>query len=712
MMGSAPISNRPTKFVGALFFFAAILILGIVLRSHLDLAAIVGQVDSARSWIAAHPDLSVVAFALTYVVVTGLSLPGATAMTLIGGSLFGLWLGTLIVSFASIIGATVAMLVARYLLRQSVERRFPEIAARIDRGIAAEGARYLFALRLVPIFPFFLVNLAMGLTRMPVITFAWVSQLGALPATLVYVNAGQQLVSIEQPGDILSARIILAFVALAAVPFVAKGAMSMWSDRAALRRWQRPQQFDYNLVVIGAGSAGLVSAYIAATARARVALIEQGEMGGDCLNTGCVPSKALIRSAKLAKEGRHPEKLGLSGQLQPNFAAIMARIHRVVARVAPHDSADRYRGLGVDVIKGRATVVDPWTVEVDGRRLTSRRLVIATGAEPVMPPVPGLAEAEPLTSETLWGLTEPPARLLIVGGGAIGCELAQSFARLGSRTTLVEAMPRLLVREDEEIGEAMRFLLEIDGVSVITNVGVEAFRLTDQGRVAQLADGREVGFDHVIVAVGRTPRTKGFGLEELGLLDDGRLVVNDRLRTRLPSIYAAGDVLGQLQFTHAAGHYAWFAAMNALFGTFKSWRVQTNVFPMAIYTDPEIARVGLSETEAGERGIAYEVTRYDLAELDRAIADGANEGFIKVLTPPGKDRILGVTIVGARAGDMLGEFTLAMRHRLGLDAILRTIHPYPGWMEAAKATAGEWRRSHAPAWALSLSGRFLQWMRG
>lgn len=711
-MASAPTSNRPTKLVGALIFFAASTTLAFVLRSHLDLAAIVSQVDSARSWIAAHPNLSVVAFALTYVAVTGLSLPGATAMTLIGGSLFGLWLGTLIVSFASIIGATVAMLVARYLLRESVERRFPEIAARIDHGVAVEGARYLFALRLVPVFPFFLVNMAMGLTRMPVITFAWVSQLGALPATLVYVNAGQQLASIEQPGDILSTRIILAFVALAAVPFVAKGAMSMWSDRAALRRWRRPRQFDYNLVVIGAGSAGLVSAYIAATARARVALIEQGEMGGDCLNTGCVPSKALIRSAKLAKEGRHPEKLGLSGQLQPNFAAIMARIHRVVARVAPHDSADRYRGLGIDVIKGRATVIDPWTVEVDGRRLTSRRLVIATGAEPAVPPIPGLAEAEPLTSETLWGLTEQPARFLIVGGGAIGCELAQSFARLGSLTTLVEAMPRLLVREDEEIGEAMRHLLEVDGVSVITNVGVEAFRLTDQGRVAQLADGREVGFDHVIVAVGRTPRTKGFGLEELGLLDDGRLVVDDRLRTRLPSIYAAGDVIGQLQFTHAAGHYAWFAVMNALFGAFKSWRVQTNVFPMAIYTDPEIARVGLSETEARDRGIAYEVTRYDLAELDRAIADGANEGFIKVLTPPGKDRILGVTIVGARAGDMLGEFTLAMRHRLGLDAILRTIHPYPGWMEAAKATAGEWRRSHAPAWALSLSGRCLQWLRG
>ncbi|WP_240547057.1 FAD-dependent oxidoreductase [Mesorhizobium tianshanense] len=641
-----------------------------------------------------------------------MSLPGATALTLIGGSLFGLWVGTLLVSFASTIGATISMVVARYFLRNSVERRFPEAVAKVDRGVASDGARYLFALRLVPVFPFFLVNVAMGLTRMPVITFAWVSQLGALPGTILYVNAGNQLGSIENAGDILSPRIILAFAALAALPFAAKAGSAWWGNRNALRKWRRPRRFDYNLLVIGAGSAGLVTAYIAAAARARVALIEQGKMGGDCLNTGCIPSKALIRSAKLAKEGNHPERFGLSGRLDPDFPAIMRRIEASIARVAPHDSVERYSRLGVDVVKGRAKVIDPWTVEVDGKRLTARRLVLATGAEPAVPPIPGLADVEPLTSETLWGLAEMPERLLVLGGGAIGCELAQSFARLGCNTTLVEAQSRLLSREDEEVSDAMRASLEADGVTVITGAGVHSFEQGAQSRFAVLSDDQRLSFDRVLVAVGRRPRTRGFGIEELGLLDDGRLIVDQRLRTRLPTIYAAGDVIGQLQFTHAAGHYAWFAAMNALFGNIKTWKSQTKAFPMVIYTDPEIARVGLSEDEARARSTAYEVTRYELAELDRAIADGANEGFVKVLTVPGRDRILGVTIVGARAGDMLGEFTLAMRHGFGLNAILRTVHPYPGWTEAAKAAAGEWRRSHMPGWAIKLSARILQWQRG
>lgn len=408
----------------------------------------------------------------------------------------------------------------------------------------------------------------------------------------------------------------------------------------------------------------------------------------------------------------HPECLGLNGHLKPDFTAIMGRIEKVIARVAPHDSAERYRDLGIDIIKGRARLVDPWTVEVGDRRLTGRRIVLATGAEPAMPPIPGLADVEPLTSETLWSLAELPGRLLVLGGGAIGCELAQSFARLGSETTAIEALPRLIAREDQDAGEMALAALASDGVTVITGVAVTAFSRDSHLRLAHLADGRKLAFDRVLVAVGRRPRVRGYGLEELGLLKDGRLIVDDWLKTRLPTIYAAGDVIGRLQFTHAAGQYAWFAAMNALFGDFKAWRADTKVFPTVIYTDPEIARVGLSETEARDRGVAYEVTRYDLAELDRAIADAANEGFVKVLTMPGKDRILGVTIVGARAGDMLGEFTLAMRNGLGLNAILRTIHPYPGWTEAARAAAGEWRRAHAPAWALALSGHTLRWLRG
>jgi pyruvate/2-oxoglutarate dehydrogenase complex dihydrolipoamide dehydrogenase (E3) component/uncharacterized membrane protein YdjX (TVP38/TMEM64 family) len=711
-MDHAKTLRRPTRTLGAVLFLAAVLVLAVLIRGYVNVAEMTGRLAAARGWISAHSGLAALIFAAVYVAVTSLSLPGATALTLIGGSMFGLWAGTLLVSFASVIGATTGMIVARYFLRDAIERRFPDAVGKVNRGIAADGTRYLFALRLVPVIPFFLVNLAMGLTRMPVRTFAWVSQLGMLPVTFAYVNGGRQLASIESAGDILSPRILFAFAALAALPFGAKAANTWWSGRNSLRAWRRPRRFDYNLIVIGAGSAGLVTAYIAAAARARVALIEERKMGGDCLNTGCVPSKALIRSAKLAKEGMHPERLGLNGRLEPDFAAIMRRIEKVIARVAPHDSAERYRKLGVDVIQGHAKVADPWTVEIEGRRLTARRIVLATGAEPTMPPIPGLADVEPLTSETLWSLTERPGRLLVLGGGAIGCELAQSFARLGSETTVVEDLPRLIAREDEDSSEMMRAALASDGVKAITGVAVSAFSRDGQSRLAHLADGRSLTFDRVLVAVGRRPRTSGYGLEDLGLLEDGRLVVDDRLKTRVPTIYAAGDVIGRLQFTHAAGNYAWVAAMNALFGEFKTWKADPKVFPSVIYTDPEIARVGLSETEARERGIAYEITRYDLAELDRAIADDANEGFVKVLTVPGRDRILGVTIVGARAGDMLGEVTLAMRHGLGLNAILRTIHPYPGWTDAARATASEWRRAHAPAWALGFSARILRWLRG
>jgi pyruvate/2-oxoglutarate dehydrogenase complex dihydrolipoamide dehydrogenase (E3) component len=476
-------------------------------------------------------------------------------------------------------------------------------------------------------------------------------------------------------------------------------------------RWTRPRSFEYNLVVIGAGSAGLVSAYVAAAAKARVAIIESDRLGGDCLNTGCVPSKALIHSAKVLKEAGESQRLGLRGQLTADFPEVMARVQQVITRVAPHDSAERYRGLGVDVLSGRARIVDPWTVEVGDCKLVSRSIIVATGAEPMMPPIPGLEQVDPLTSETVWSLTELPGTFLIVGGGGVGCELAQSFARLGSRTIVLETAPRLVMREDAEVSDAVRDALVADGVEIKTGIAIERFEREKGQCLARLADGSSIFFNKVLIATGRRPRTRGFGLEQLGLLDDERLVVDRKLRTRLPNILAAGDVLGELQFTHAASHYAWFAAVNALFGGLKRWNADFRVFPSVIYTDPEVARVGLTEQDAKKQNIAYEVVRFDLAELDRAITDGANDGFIKVLTVPRKDRILGAVIVGARAGDMLAEFTLAMKHDLGLRAVLQTIHPYPGWTEANKAVAGEWQKAHTPAWALALSKRWLQWLR-
>ncbi|WP_051329514.1 FAD-dependent oxidoreductase [Geminicoccus roseus] len=677
-----------------------------------DIGSIAQHRDRYVDWISANPLLGAGAFFLAYVAVTAVSIPGAAAMTVLAGSLFGLVTGTILVSFASVAGATLAMLAARYLLRGFVERRFGNAMAKLNRGVERDGASYLFGLRLVPVIPFVAINLGMGLTRMNPLTFAWVSQLGMLPATLVYVNAGSQLMSVERASDLLSARLLLAFLALAIFPFAAKRGVAWWQRRGAEATWQRPARFDYNLVVIGAGSAGLVSAYVAAAAKARVALIEQNQMGGDCLNTGCVPSKALIRSAKLAKEARQPERLGLDGDLSVNFPAVMARIRRVIARIEPHDSAERYRGLGVEVISGRATIVDPWTVRVDGRSLSTRKIVVATGAEPSLPPIPGLEAVEPLTSESLWSLTEQPVHLLVVGGGAIGCELAQSFARLGSKVVMVEAAPRILGQEDDDVAAAMVATLEQDGVEILAGAGIARFEQTGLGGRAHMEDGRAIEFTRVLVATGRRPRVTGFGLEELGLLDDGKLVVDERLQTRLPSIHAAGDVIGQLQFTHAASHHAWHAAVNSLFGRIWSFNVDVSVFPIVIYTDPEMARVGITEAEARARNIPVEVTRFDLADLDRAITDGADDGFIKVLTVPGKDRILGATVVGARAGDLLAEFTLAMRHGLGLKAILKTIHPYPGWMEANKAVAGAWQRDHVPDWAMSLSERWMRWQRG
>lgn len=476
--------------------------------------------------------------------------------------------------------------------------------------------------------------------------------------------------------------------------------------------WRRPRSFDYNLVVIGAGAAGLVSAYIAAATKARVAIVERDLMGGECLNTGCVPSKALIRSAKLAKESSEAARFGLRGELTPDFSEIMARIGRVIGRIAVHDSAERYRSLGVEVINGNARVLDPWTIDVDGLRITTRNIIVATGAEPAIPPITGLDQAGPLTSETIWSLTEQPETLAIVGGGAVGCELAQSFARLGTHVVLIEAASRLLAREEPEASEFIGKTLVEEGVELHVGVNIERFERDDRGRHAVwLGDGRSIPFDKVLIAAGRKPRTSGFGLEELGLLDKGRLVVDRRMRTRIPNILAAGDVIGELQLTHAASQYAWFAAINALFGALWRWSVDVRVFPAAVYTDPEVARVGLTEAEAGQQGIPYETLSFDLADLDRAIADEADTGFIKILTVPGKDKILGVTIVGARAGDMIAEFALAMKHGLGLKAILRTIHAYPGWMEANKAAAGQWQRTHVPAWVLRLSEGWHRWQR-
>jgi len=675
--------------------------------------------------LAAHPVAVPAAYFAIYVVVTALSLPGAAIMTLAGGALFGLGFGLLLVSFASSIGATLAFLVARFLLRDSVQQRFGERLRAIDRGIERDGAFYLFTLRLVPVFPFFIINLLMGLTRLRTWTFYWVSQAGMLAGTAVYVNAGTQLAGIERIGDILSPQLLLSFVLLGLFPWVAKLLVGTIQRRRVYRRWQRPARFDRNLVVIGAGAGGLVSAYIAAAVKAKVTLVEAHKMGGDCLNYGCVPSKALIKSAKVAHQMRHADVYGLSAvEPQFSFPAIMARIHRIIAAIEPHDSVERYTGLGVEVLQGYARIIDPWTVDIalnngGTQRLTTRSIVIAAGAAPLVPDLPGLEDAGYVTSDTLWErfaeLDALPQRLVVLGGGPIGSELAQAFARLGAEVTQVERGPRILPKEDLEVAELAREALAADGVQVLT--GHTALRCEQHGGEKRLIvehAGTElaVPFDQLLVCVGRQARLTGYGLEELGIPTNRTVTTNDYLETLYPNIYAAGDVAGPYQFTHTAAHMAWYAAVNALFGQFKRFKVDYSVIPWTTFIDPEVARVGLSEQEAIDRSIPHEVTRFELAELDRAIADSATRGFVKVLTVPGRDRILGATIVGTQGGDLLAEFVLAMRHGLGLNKILGTIHTYPTLAEANKYAAGAWKKAHAPERILRWLQRYHQWRRG
>lgn len=687
-----------------------------------SLKAGLAQFESQR---AAAPVLVGGAFFLFYVAVTALSLPGATIMTLAAGALFGLLWGTVIVSFASTMGATLAFLVSRYLLKDAVQKRHGDRLQSVNEGIARDGAFYLFTLRLVPVFPFFLINLLLALTPIRTATFYGVSQVGMLAGTLVYVNAGTRIAQLDSLAGIVSLPMLLSFTLLGLFPWIAKQALGAVKARRVYAGYQKPARFDRNLVVIGAGSGGLVSAYIAAATKAKVTLVEADKMGGDCLNTGCVPSKALIRSATLAHQIRHADRYGLqSAEPRFSFPEIMARVRRIIHTIAPHDSIERYTALGVEVIQGHARLVDPWTVEItrqDGgvQRLTSRAIVLATGARPFVPPLPGLQAVGYVTSDTLWDefeqLDHAPRRLVVLGGGPIGCELAQAFARLGSQVTQLEMAPRILMREDAEVSELAKAALEDDGVQVLTRH--QALRCEQDGSGKRLVvehEGSEkaIEFDVLLCAVGRSARLEGYGLEALGIDARRTIVTNAYLQTRYPNIFAAGDVAGPHQFTHSAAHQAWHATVNALFGSFKKFKVDDRLIPWTTFVDPEIARVGLNEQQAKEQGIACEVTRYALHELDRAICDSATQGFVKVLTPPGKDRILGVTIVGQRSGELLAEFVLAMKHGLGLNKILNTIHVYPTWAEANKYAAGQWKRAHAPQRALKWLAAYHAWRRG
>ena len=674
--------------------------------------------------------ITAVFFAI-YVAITALSLPGAAIMTLAAGASFGLVWGTVVVSFASTLGATCAMLISRYVLRDSIEKRFGAKLADVNKGMEKEGAFYLFTLRLIPLIPFFMLNVLMGLTKMKTLTFFWVSQLGMLAGTIAYVNAGTEIAKIDSLRSILSPGLVGSFVLLGLFPLLMKKVLTFYKKRKAnfkvYARWNsvKPKTFDRNLIVIGAGAGGLVTALIGAAVKAKVTLVEAHKMGGDCLNFGCVPSKAIIKSAKLAHQMRHAENYGLKTAFPAfDFKVVMQRVHNIIAAIAPHDSVERFTGLGVDVLEGYAKIVNPWTVEIamkDGSKktLTTRSIVIAAGASPVVPPLPGIEQSGYVTSDTLWDafakLDALPKRLVVLGGGPIGCELAQAFARLGSVVSQVEMAPRILIREDEEVSSFAQKSLAADGVQVLTSHKALRFENTNGVKtlvVEHAGAEKRIDYDEVICAVGRIARLTGYGLEDMGIPTQRTVDTNEYLETIYPNIYAAGDVAGPYQFTHTAAHQAWYAAVNALFGTFKKFKADYRIIPAATFIDPEVARVGLNELEAKAQNIAYEVTKYGIDDLDRAIADSEAHGFIKVLSVPGKDKILGVTIVGVHAGDLLAEYVLAMKHGLGLNKILGTIHVYPTLAESNKYVAGEWKRAHQPVKLLEYVKKFHDWRRG
>ncbi len=686
---------------------------------YLTLATLQSLLGQARSHADAQPLGAAIAFAGLYIVVTALSLPGATLLTLFAGALFGLGEGVLIASFSASIGATLAMLTSRYLLRDSVRARFSQRLTRIDAGIEREGGFYLFALRLVPAFPFFVINLAMGLTAIRVWTFYWVSQLGMLAGTVVFVNAGRELGQLQSLSGILSWRLLLAFAALGVLPLIARKGLAGWRAHRVYQGWVKPKSFDRNLIVIGAGAGGLVTSYLAAAVRAKVTLIEKAEMGGDCLNRGCVPSKALIRAARAAAEVRNGARFGIGGgDVEVDFKQVMTHVRNSIGTIAPNDSRERYRELGVDVVQGEAMIVSPWEVRVNGQSITSRNIVIAVGSRPFIPKIPGLDQVPFLTSDTIWTLEALPKRLVILGGGPIGCELAQAFARLGSHVTVVQTGGQLLAREDADVAAVVQHSLEYDRVDVrLACTAVEVMAGGEPALVVEHGEGAErssIAFDALLVATGRSANIEGYGVDTLDLdLRENKTIETDEfLRSRFPNIYCVGDVTGPYQLTHASAHQAWYAAINALFGGIKTFRADYRVLPACVFTEPEAARVGLSEAEAAMQGVDVEVVKVELSKIDRAVAEGATAGFVKVLVAPGKDTILGASIVCERAGELIALFALAMKHGIGLDKILGTVFAYPTFAEAIKAAAGERRKRHAPQRLLGWAERYHRWQRG
>lgn len=687
-------------------------------QKFLSLTYVQESLGRFQQFTAEQPVYAIGSYFLIYVLVAAFSFPGAAILTLLGGALFGALLGTIVVSFASTIGATLAFLGTRFLAGDIVAKKMNSQMKAINDGITKDGNWYLLTLRLLPIFPFFVINLAMGLTTISVKNFFLISQLGMLPGTFVFVNAGKELSNITTLSGILSPRLLIAFSLLGLLPMIIKFCIARFKAYKIYSKYSRPKSYEYNIIVIGAGSGGLVTAYIAAAVNAKVALIEKHKMGGDCLNTGCVPSKALIRTARFLREQKNSKKYGVEkASAEFNFTSAMSRVHDVINKIEPHDSVARYTELGVECIQAEAQILDPWTVSASGRIMTAKNIVIASGARPRVPKITGLQLVNYVTSDTIWNLKELPKRFLVLGGGPIGCELAQAFAALGSQVTILEMGSQILGREDQDVISSILQVFENEKIQIKTSVKIKSFEKAGTENLIifeQSGVEERIAFDVVLLATGREPNVTGFGLEKLGieLTDRKTIQVDPFLRTTVPNIYACGDVVGPFQFTHAASHQAWFTSVNSLFSPFKKFKINYDHLPYSTFTSPEISRIGLNEADAKLKSIPIEITKYPIDDLDRAIADSSDYGFVKVLTVPGKDKILGVTIVADHASDLLPEFVLAMKHGLGLNKILSTIHAYPTMSEANKYAAGVWKKAHAPQKVLGFLKKFHSWRRG
>lgn len=739
------------RILGALVALVALVALGWWLR---DL------VVPVLEWVRGAGAAGMAGYVLAYVVACVLFVPGLV-LTLGAGLVYGVAVGAPLAWTGATLGSTAAFLLGRTVARDWVAARVADVPrfAAIDRAVGREGRKIVFLTRLSPVFPFNLLNYAYGITSVGLGDYL-LGALGMVPGTFLYVYLGSFARSMgdlsASPSEGGAARWALWIVGLVAtiavvvlVTRVARRALDQETrasaafgadtmaevatppgdgriapddahNRALVAAvhppgWTNPTpRGRYDLVVVGAGTAGLVAAAGAAGLGARVALVERHLLGGDCLNAGCVPSKALLASARAAAAARRAGDFGVRVRdVEVDFPAVMERMRRLRASVAPHDSAARFHDLGVDVFLGRGCFTSATTLEVDGTALSFARAVIATGARPAVPSIAGLAEAGFLTNETVFSLTALPPRLAVVGGGPIGCELAQAFRRFGSEVTLLNDVARLLPRDDEDAAAIVERALAADGVRILNGARIERAERRGAERVLHVerGGGREaLVVDAILLGTGRAPNVEDLGLEAAGVAwSAGGITVDDRMRTTNRRVYAAGDVASVWKFTHAADALARLVLRNALF--LGRRRASALTIPWCTYTSPEVAHVGLLPREAGERGIDVETFTVPLADVDRAVLDGETDGFLKVHVRPGRDRILGATLVAAHAGDVIGEIAVAMAGGVGLGTIAETVHPYPTQAEIIKKAADAYNRSRLTPRVKRLLERWLAWRR-